>query len=70
MLSFFLLFDPKNRAEESKQHRNQAKFDLFCFQRFGNRFGGAEGAAPFKLFAPFCTFLHLSKKPEALFHRS
>ena len=26
----------------------EAKFDLFCFQRFGNRFGGAEGAAPYK----------------------
>ena len=31
-----------------KQHRNQAKFDLLCFQRFENRFGGAEGAAPYK----------------------
>ena len=25
-----------------KKHRNQVKFDLFCFQRFGNRFGGAK----------------------------
>ena len=49
----------------------QAKFDLFCFQSFGNRFGDAKGAAPFKLFAPFLhLFLHLSKKPKALFHRS
>ena len=26
------LLDPKNLEKESKQHRNHAKFDLFCFQ--------------------------------------
>ena len=37
---------------------NQAKFALFCSQRFGNRFGGAEGTAPFKALAQlvFWTF--------------
>ena len=50
------LLDPKSLGKESKQHKNQAKFDQFCFQRFGSRFGCAEGAAPLKLFSPF---LHL-----------
>ena len=42
------LLDPKNLGKESKQLRNRAKFHLSCFQRFGNRFGIAEGAAPYK----------------------
>ena len=42
------LLDPKNLLKESNQHKNWAKFHLSCFQRFGNRFGTAEGAAPFK----------------------
>ena len=32
----------------SKTFRNWAKFHLSCFQKYGNRFGGSEGAAPYK----------------------
>ena len=38
-------------------YRNRAKFHLSCVQRFGNRFGGGEGAAPYK-----ATFSHLFLK--------
>ena len=48
-------------------NRNQAKFDLLCFQSLDNRFGGAEGVAPFKacfsaIFAPLITFKNLLEK--------
>ena len=51
----FLLFDPKNELpdhknleKEFKQHINRAKFHLSCVKRFGNRFGGGKGPAPYK----------------------
>ena len=60
VLIYFYFFDhknghlePKNLGKEAEQHRNQAKFDLYCFQRFGNRFGSAEGSVPY-----FCTIFN------------
>ena len=41
------LLDPNDLWNESKQHRNQAEFDQFSFQRFGHRFGRAKGAVSF-----------------------
>ena len=51
--------------KESKQHRNWAKFDLSCYQRFGDIFGRAKGAVSFLIFWKYlfrlslCTHLQL-----------
>ena len=75
--SYFCFFDPKNGllnpknlGKESKQHRNQAKFDLICFQRFGNRFDGAEGATHnltvCTALNPHSTLLNMEPVPQVL----
>ena len=60
LLSVYIFENVRKRQSTfNVQHfkRNQAQFDLLCFRGFGNRFGCAEGATPYKtefiMFAPF-----------------
>ena len=39
-------------VEHRSCNRNRAKYHLSCVQRFRNKFGGTEGATPYKTLAP------------------
>ena len=62
------LLDPQNLGKESKQHRNQAKFELFWFQRFLQVFGGADPLPTLQINEP--ETLYPPSKVMNQFHRS